>query len=104
MIDYIEHENIDDDKVVFYDGFLYIISEISLEAFYGESSYSIDVICLCPEYDAPMSLVDIKEKYPNVHKVIYEDWREGYVFNYGNHRDENKNRIWERVGTTNGYA
>lgn len=101
MIDYIEHDNKDDDEVIFYDGFLYIISSFRK----GEiQKYEIDVVCLCPEYDDPMSLVDIKEKYPNVHKVIYEDWRNGYVFNYGNHRDENKNRIWERVGTTYGFA
>lgn len=101
MIDYIEHENIDDDKVVFYDGFIYIISSY-LE--HRITKYEIDVVCLFPEYDDPMSLVDIQEKYPNVHKVIFEDWRNGYVFNYGNHRDANKNRIWERVGTTYGFA
>lgn len=102
MIDYIEHNNKDDDKVIFYDGFLYIISTFFHKP--TKPEYKIDVICLCPEYDDPMSLVDIQRKYPNVHKVIYEDWRNGYVFNYGNHRDENNNRIWERVGTTYGFA
>lgn len=101
MIDYIEHNNKDDDEVIFYDGFLYIISSYQEDRI---TKYEIDVVCLCPEYDDPISLIDIQRKYPNVHKVIYEDWRNGYVFNYGNHRDENKNGIWERVGTTYGFA
>ena len=102
MIDYIDHKNKDDDDVIFYDGFLYIISTYLVNR--CEAKYEIDVICLCPEYDDPISLTDIREKYPNVHKVIFEDWREGYVYNYGNHRDENKNRVWERTGRTYGFA
>lgn len=103
MIDYIGHKNVNDDMVIFYDGFLYIISLIS-GVIPDKDKWKLDVICLCPEYDDPISLKDIQEKYPDVHKVLHEDWREGYVYNYGNHRDENDNRIWERSGRTVGFA
>lgn len=94
-----------DDKVVFYDGYLYIISR-DQEAYidkcrYHEPKYSIDVKCIVAEYDKPWTLADIAEKYPNVHKVIFDDMMKGFVYNYGNHNDE---ELWELVGTTMGYA
>lgn len=52
------------------------------------------------EYDSPISLASIAKKYPNVHKVIFDDALKGYVFNYSNHRDG----CWEQVDTTLGYA
>lgn len=108
MLDLIDGEIKPDDKVVFYDGFLYIISEKDGETADGmvKTKYSIDVKCLCAEYDEPISLADIVERYPNVEKVIYDDAMRGYVYNHGNHKtihDPNA-EAWELVGTTLGYA
>ena len=86
-----------DSEEVFYDGFLYIISRKGQE-------YGIDVKCLSPEYDKPLTLEDIAEQYPNVNKVIYEGVLRGYVYNYGNHGHEPNAELWERTGTTRGYA
>lgn len=97
-----------DDEVVFYDGFIYIISrkEVATADGWGKMEYSIDVKCLCPEYDEPISLADIAERYPNVKKVIYDDAMRGYVYNYGNHKDSlhPESEAWELVGDTMGYA
>lgn len=97
-----------DDEVVFYDGFIYIISREEVETAdgMGDMKYSIDVKCLCPEFDEPITLADIAEKYPNVEKVIYDDAMRGYVYNYGNHKDSlhPESEAWELVGDTMGYA
>ena len=97
-----------DEDVVFYDGFLYIISEdeeahIDSEG-YKEAKYSLKVICLCPEYDEPLSLKDIAERYPKVEKVLYEDCLRGAIYNYGNHGSEPNAEMWEKTGETLGYA
>ena len=52
-----------DNEVVFYDGFLYIIS-MPQEPYvyqdnYHEASYSIDVKCLNAQYDKPVTLAQI---------------------------------------------
>jgi hypothetical protein len=97
-----------DEDVVFYDGFLYIISQLdepySDSEGCHEAKYDIDVICLCPEYDDPLSLKDIAEKYPRVEKVLFEDCLRGILFNYGNHRYSKNAEMWEKVGDTLGYA
>ena len=95
-----ENKVIPDNEVIFYDGFLYIIS-IS-----GESRENAEYerICLCAEYDEPLTLSDIAKRYPNVCKVIFDDALRGYVYNYKNHRIEYNNEAWEQVGTTLGYA
>lgn len=95
-----ENKVIPDNEVIFYDGFLYIIS-ISGE---DRENVECDRICLCAEYDEPITLSDIAERYPNVHKVIFDDALRGYVYNYKNHRIEDNNEAWEQVGTTLGYA
>ena len=100
MIDFIDHKEIPDDEIVFYDGFLYIISSFDNGE---ETKCEIEFIILCPEYDDPLSLVDIQNKYPNVSKVIFEDWLKGSIYNYGNHRKD-KIKLWEKVGTTVGFA
>lgn len=106
MLDMIEHRHMPDEKVIFYDGFLYIISQTREPCiennFFIESEYNIDVICLNGEFDAPVSLSDIAEKYPKVNKVIYESPLNGSVYNYGNHGKDGE--MWEKVGTTKGYA
>jgi hypothetical protein len=95
-----ENKVIPDNEVIFYDGFLYIIS-ISGE---DRENVECECICLCAEYDEPLTLSDIATKYPNVHKVIFDDALRGYVYNYKNHRIEDNNEAWEQVGTTLGYA
>lgn len=103
MRDLTKGYTINDEDVVFYDGFLYIISCINPawveEEEYHEPEYSIDVLCLSPEHDEPLSLKDIVEKYPNVEKLLYEDCLKGKIYNYGNHGD-----IWEKTGETLGYV
>lgn len=100
-----------DNEVIFYDGFLYIISRIKdcylTDKEFVESEYKIDVIGLTPPYTEPLTLKDIAEKYPKVQKLIFDDAMRGYVYSYGNHAyDKNEKNIemWELVGTTVGYA
>ena len=52
------------------------------------------------EYDEPITLADISEKYPLVRMVISESGLEGKVYRYGNHEVG----VWEEVGNTIGYA
>lgn len=100
MRDMINNKTIPDDEVIFYDGFVYIISRSYLSMNPTDNIHSIDAFCLCPEYDDPMSLKDIAEKYPNVIIVLHEDWRKGFVYRYGNYtKDE-----WALTGTTTGFA
>lgn len=98
-------------EVVFYDGFLYIIIQTKegylSEKEFVEDEYAIEVKCMNAEYDKPITLADIAEKYPKVKKVIFEDALRGYVYNYGNHAfEKNKENLemWELVGTIVGYA
>lgn len=100
-----------DNEVVFYDGFLYIIIRTKKGYWskdeFVEDKYAIEVKCMTAEYDEPITLADIAEKYPKVKKLIFDDAMRGYVYNYGNHAyDKNEKNIemWELVGTTVGYA
>ena len=99
-----------DDEEFFADGFLYIISRdkepYDDENGYHDAEYSIDVKCLNAEYDEPLSLADISDRYPNVCKVIFDDCLRGAVYNYGNHKHEKDGTAekWEKVGQTLGYA
>lgn len=100
-----------DNEVIFYDGFLYIISRIKdgywSEKEFVEDEYAIDVITLTLPYTRPITLAEISEKYPKVQKLIFDDAMRGYVYSYGNHAyDKNEKNIemWELVGTTVGYA
>jgi len=91
------------EEFVFRDGFLYIINHerypyIDTKGMH-EGKYSIDVLILDPEYDEPLTLEMIREKYPRVRKVLYESALKGIFFTYGNHGD-----IWEQTGETRGYA
>ena len=88
------HNEIPDDRIVFPDGFITIIS---MDDEYNNPN--IEQICICAEYDKPMTLVDITNNYPNVKMLIYEDCLRGDIYKYGNHKDG----IWERVGITKGY-
>ena len=95
-----------DDEVVFYDGFLYIIlrDKELLPNEKGEIAMNTICRCLCPEYDKPWTLADIAREYPDVKMVIFDDVFKGYVYNYGNHGNEQNAEMWELVGTTLGYA
>lgn len=97
-----------DEDVVFYDGFLYIISMVD-EGFLSNDGfeppkYDIDVLCLNAEYDEPISLKEIVKHYPKVEKVLFEDCLRGAVFNYKNHSNEKNAELWEKTGETLGYA
>lgn len=89
----------DDKDVIFGDGILYIISISNGDP----EELSIDRIILNAEYDKPLSLADIAEKYPNCHKLIFDDCLIGDIYNHGNHRGEN-DEAWELVGHTIGYV
>lgn len=93
---------IPDDEEIFYDGILYVISRVRyVESGVEKSKHYIDVKVLTAPYDDPISLADIREKYPYVRKVIFDDALRGAVYNYKNHRD---GEGWEEVGITKGYA
>lgn len=98
-----EKEVIPDDKVVLFDGFIYIIS-CNEKEWEGTPDFSIDVKILNCEYDPYITLADIEKEYPNVHKVIYEDCLRGSIFNFKNHSCDKNAEKWERVGTLVGYA
>ena len=51
------------------------------------------------EYNDPITLADILERYPKTELVIAEDALTGVVYRYGNHGE-----AWEQVGKTIGYA
>lgn len=82
-----------DDRVTFCDGILYII--------YGHGK---DVKCheiiLDAEHDEEITLADIAKGYPDVQMVIEEDFLNGHIFRYGNHKEGE----WELVGKTIGFA
>jgi hypothetical protein len=89
------------EEFTFYDGNLYIISCVEQNKNgLSEFKWSIDVIFLSLGYDEPLTLEKIKEKYPNVQKVMFDEAMQGYVFTYNNYGD-NK---WHQTGETRGYA
>jgi len=61
--------------------------------------YAVEVIYHDGQWDEPISLAKIKEKYEGVRMVISEDPLSGKVYRYGNHGE-----FWEEVGKTEGYA
>ena len=83
-----------DEEVVFISGFLYIICRDE------KGNYDLGVITIDPEYDEALSLKDIAERYPNVKKVLHDDYLDGEIFSYGNY---NKGE-WVQYGTTRGFA
>lgn len=91
-----------DDREVFCDGILYIISEDEQMNAEHDGKYSVVVKFLDAEYDDPWSLSDIYKNFPKVRKVIYDTVLHWYVYNYGNHPMDKEQ--WELVGTTLGYA
>lgn len=107
MIDLKTNKITPDEEVIFYDGFLYIISATEVYEkgeMYSKIKYNLDVICLCPEYDDPISLKDIRESHPFVHKVLYEDYMFGKIFNYNNHKTDDEEKKWEEYGVTMGFV
>lgn len=71
-----------------------------IDAPIGKKIYGVEVIYHDGEFDPPITLRSIKEKYPDVKMVIAEGPTEGKVYRYGNHLDN----YWEQVGKTIGYA
>ena len=88
-----------DDEVVFCDGILWVLT-------YCDGKPGIQKVNLCSEYDKPICLFDIAERFPHVVKVIFEDWTSGCIFNYGNHPNPpfSGDGKWELVGTTVGFS
>lgn len=92
-----------DDKVIFDDGILYIICQQEDEEGIPHEIFG-ETLFLDAEYDAPISLADIKEKYPKVRKVVFEKPLHGEEYTYGNHKGEKNTEIWEKTGENKGYA
>lgn len=90
-----------DDEVLFYDGYLYIILRHCVEE-KGDVNYYTTLVekCISPEYDEPISLVDIAIKYPEVKMVIHESWLSGEVYRYDNYGEKE----WIQTGQTRGFA
>jgi len=57
-------------------------------------------ILLDTQYDEPVSLADIAQRYPEVDMLIHEDVFSGEVFDYDRYADD----TWWLVGKTRGYA
>lgn len=90
VIDLIDGGKKSERDVVFRDGILTIISK---------SCSAVDEIILNAEFDKPLSLADIRNKYPEVETVMFETALDGQVYEYGNH-----GAGWEKVGKLTGYA
>lgn len=97
------NEVLEPSKEIFYDGILIIISEDGYDETISERKGRVDFITLCAEYDEPLTLDQIQLDYPDVMMVIFEDCLNGYVYRYGNHKVYGE-KVWEKVGKTNGYA
>lgn len=102
MLDGVRGGKKDDGEMIFCDGILYIIQRWTDAN--GYERFQVTNLILDGQYDKPISLEQIAKKFPKVFKVIFEDALMGYVFNYGNHKDEKGAEAWELVGTTIGYA
>lgn len=50
-----------------------------------------------------LQAINYKDKMGRV-LVIIEDYLSGGIYQYGNHRDENGNNLWEIHGNTRGFA
>ena len=95
---------VSDNEYVFRDGNLYIICISDTEKDEkGSRTGQTHMICLDPQYDEPISLVEIEKDYPDVKKVIHELGLSGKVFTYGNHVHSG-GEPWEMTGTTVGFA
>lgn len=86
---------VSDNRITFDDGILYIVSLT------GGEGKVVRVILVALD-DEPVTLTDISEGYPNVRIVIYETALSGEVYRYGNHPKEGE--LWERIGSTVGFA
>ena len=100
MKDLMTNKEKPDEEVKFYDGFLWIIClDNTITGEYAGVG-TVYRICLCPEYDEPISLKDIANKYPKVRRVIFDDLLTSRIYSRGNHVDGE----WEKIGETLGYA
>lgn len=85
----------DPSEVVMQDGFVYILMR-ETEDFVCSAA----CLCICPEYDEPVSLADVEHKYPDVFMVIFENALHGEVYRFGNYKDFR----WYKCGITCGYV
>lgn len=103
MLDYTQHNKeggyltIDEKDVIFYDGFVRIISGMEN----GTEIYKSRT--LCGEYDNPVTLKDIENEWvangARTILVIFEDATRGGIYRFGNY-----GKTWQKIGTTIGYA
>ena len=82
------YENLEGKEILFDDGIIWTFSEDG----------SCKRLILDCEYDKPISLDELREKY-NAYIVISESWLSGNVYRYGNHGE-----FWEKIGQTIGFA
>lgn len=87
-----------DEDVIFCDGIIKVLYSTNKDDELGEWK---DIV-VCGEYDDAISLKDIETDYPTVEMVFFDDMMEGEVYRYGNH--PNDGEMWEKIGTTVGYA
>lgn len=92
------------ENATFCDGFLYVIyaTEQTDETQTG-CKMGCEKICIIPElvdWEDPLTLAKIAEKYPTVSLVIYESWLHGDIYKFENHNPGE----WEHVGETEGFA
>ena len=109
MIDFKDGETYNDDEYVFYDGILTIIRRDRLLPFSNPMLLDTVEVIIDAEYDDPLSLQDIVDKWPDVMMLIHEDALRGEIFRYGNHKGQKmangkEGELWEKVGETRGYA
>jgi len=86
--------------IVFGSGILEIMAE-TIEPSGTAFTITSEKRIINEEYDEPVRLSDIREKYPtaNMITVIAESALQGWVFRFGNHGE-----FWEQIGNTAGYA
>lgn len=100
MYDVLSQKEIPDGEVKFWDGYLYILCQRFEDS---EKKDYLKIKTIFPEYDPPVTLAEIKLRYPDVHMVIHDDWLHSYVYRYGNYESEGI-RAWCRVGEFQGFA
>lgn len=100
MLNLYDENRTKDADVVFYDGMIWIITLNKTNGRSIPEKGIVERIILHPEYDTPVSLKDISEKYPEATMLIFESALDGEVYMKDNHRIGE----WELIGKTLGYA
>ena len=94
MKDLISYKNIPDEHIAFADGILHIIQGNG-----EEGDQRCTKIIMLAEFDQPLLLSQIRNRFPDAYLIIWENYLRGDIYRYGNHGVE-----WERIGDTVGFA